>query len=363
MKSLSDYPWAAPLQAGENSFIQWKQSQAKEGFLAYCLNKKIVSRKSYFEWASEIYQLPVLDHMFFENSFMKKDQWEALGGLAEWREDLMPVWVWNDVVFVGCLEPPEGFKNWPFKGRLVLVTDRALKINWKTMKRQAQTAAAPEAEPALKKPAAAGKPARRSFQNNPDRLKGAGPAGLGLPAKTAGAEASAPEEKASVRQDQHSEEMTVTNFILKPAAQDQKLFGQLWARTTPCFFSCMVLENRKGLLFPFEWTSGITADLDKSRSLISLSENSLFKVTAKGFPYHGFAPKNEGNANFFTKIGWSQFPKHVTAIPIKNQASEIEHVFLGLSGKAINERKTIKKIELTVFDFFNSRKEKARPAA
>ena len=495
MKLFSDYPWAAPLKANESCFKKWEQEKTEKSFLFWCLNTKVINRKDYFAWASEFYNTPVLESGFFEQNFMDKSQWKRVNDLREWRMDMLPVWEWEGAVFVGCLEPPGDHEAWPFKRRIILVSDSALQMNWKMMRQclasgERSAAAANQGKINQGKIKTLGSPSAAQPLNSPPHIKGrmAAPDGGGFsmerllgrqakgkeakrdqkeenraknifqmgyaliknqvtgtdfkipesagqplpeqdpsPAESAPAAKAAekpashlqvvqpskadpaPQKKASslegsffpapeeVRQhadhgktglgregevrEGHiggpmAEKMPAPAalleasfspdknraYILKNCHEDGEVFSQLWSEMKPRFTACMVLANKGGDLFPLEWT-GLVGHWDKSLPLINLTDQSLFKVAGRGFPYHGFVVATEANKRFFKKIGWNQLPKYATAIPIKSESKKIEYVFFGISNKTISDRQIIKKTEEMAISFFSALKEKKKQAA
>ena len=66
--------------------------------------------------------------------------------------------------------------------------------------------------------------------------------------------------------------------------------------------------------------------------------------------------------DFFDKIGWKQYPKHITGIPVKNEKKELVKIFAGLSTSPLSRDK-IKSIEKVVFDFFRSHRHKISQAS
>jgi hypothetical protein len=91
-------------------------------------------------------------------------------------------------------------------------------------------------------------------------------------------------------------------------------------------FSCslVLVHSTKGLQ-AWKWDASITPHSEWAKE-ISFEGPSLFRVAARTMrPYHGFVVENTIQKNFFKGWGFTDLPKHVTAIPISNNG-----VFKGL---------------------------------
>ena len=131
-------------------------------------------------------------------------------------------------------------------------------------------------------------------------------------------------------------------------------YEDLWKKTDPFFCASMVLKIRERRLLPLAHTGKIIIQ-DKDTELVSLNDQSLFRVCDRGHCYHGYVVDVPKNKDFFRKIGWEDYPKHISAIPIKNEAPASEGeglIFVGLSLKAFSEEKQ-KGVEKTISDYFS----------
>ena len=86
---------------------------------------------------------------------------------------------------------------------------------------------------------------------------------------------------------------------------------------------------------------------------VDLDDYSLFKIVGRGYSYNGFVVDNPVNKKFFSQIGWQEYPKHVTAIPIKDNENKLVNVFVGLGLEVISRKKT-QQIEENVLKFFHN---------
>ena len=131
MELVKNYPWMKPLKVSEAYFRKWKSSQSENSFVFWSLNNRVINQKCYFDWAVNYYQIPFLEDMFFEQHLMTKKQWGKVQDLSDWNIELMPVALWKDTVFIGCVKPPLPEKqNFNFKHCFVLTSSVTLQTIW-----------------------------------------------------------------------------------------------------------------------------------------------------------------------------------------------------------------------------------------
>ena len=62
---------------------------------------------------------------------MAKKHWDELKEKYNWTEEIFPIAVWNQTLFLGCIEPPSNKIQIPgFDVRLVLVNYSSLENRW-----------------------------------------------------------------------------------------------------------------------------------------------------------------------------------------------------------------------------------------
>lgn len=370
-----NYPWKEHFPVSKSDHKKWELNKNEVSLLFWALEKKIVSRQKYFKWALEHYQLPLLDSPFFEYTVMGKDQWTRVKDLREWSREILPVWEWENVAYVGCVEPPKDHKTWDFPHRLVLATDLALKMHWKAVKdfsdllpKNSSLKTAEKSQPLNQSKAKA--PAAHSFLPAEDPHQPSYDP-MGEPVRENSSPMEEPIRKASpfmekptsspdnvipIRQltktpvqETSSPALSTNTEIIKLLKKD--LLSALPEETKTIFSGILLLENTKDLLYPLEWFGRIQIE-DETQSLISLTDTSIFSVLLRGSDYHGFVVENESNKKFFKNINWSVLPKHITAIPILDQNKKVEKIFLGVATKSLSYKKLedIKKAVLPLFE-------------
>ncbi|MCZ0931554.1 MAG: hypothetical protein OXJ52_00140, partial [Oligoflexia bacterium] len=129
-------------------------------------------------------------------------------------------------------------------------------------------------------------------------------------------------------------------------------YEELWKYTKSFYCTSLVLRVKGEKVYPISWTGQVK--LKKTEDIfVDLNDYSLFKIVKKGYSYNGFVVDNPVNKKFFSQIGWQEYPKHVTAIPIKDSENNLVSVFVGLSVEPISRGK-VQQIEENVLKFFQN---------
>ena len=130
-------------------------------------------------------------------------------------------------------------------------------------------------------------------------------------------------------------------------------YEELWKYTKSFYCTSLVLKVKGENIYPVSWIGRVKYTKIED-VLINLNDYSLFKILNKGYSYNGFVVDNPVNKKFFSQIGWKEYPKHVTAIPIKDDQDNLVNVFVGLSIEPISRGKT-QQIEESVLKFFQAK--------
>ncbi|MDE0091795.1 MAG: hypothetical protein OXN83_00745 [Oligoflexia bacterium] len=138
-------------------------------------------------------------------------------------------------------------------------------------------------------------------------------------------------------------------------------YEELWKYTKTFYCTSLILKVKGERVYPVNWTGQIkcqrTGDI-----FVDLNDYSLFKIVKKGYSYNGFVVDNPVNKKFFSQIGWSEYPRHVTAIPIKDSEQRLINVFVGFSLEPISSGK-IRQIQESVLKFFQDDQKTLKKAA
>lgn len=397
MNSLENQPWSKYLKISEKDFQRWKSEGSKDSFIFWSLQEKLINTKDYFDWATEHYQVPLLQDLFFEHYLMTKKEWQDVRELHVWTKEQIPVAVWNNIVFIGCLEPSLLKKDFDFEYRFVLVSSTVLQTMWsftkglsqaivreeeKTLSRLTKEMQQPviQPKPSLVKKEAQNQSVKtsnpviqsslpepeeervqeidnktfpgRTYEENDNLIMG------DFKKKTYDKKI---ESDKKLEKNRPEETVTTTeNSTLYVIKQDDR-YEKLWDKTNALFCAAMILKIKRNEAYAAFW-SGRMNIRETDQSLVNLDDYSLFKVVQRGYPYHGFVVDTPANKAFFNKLGWTNFPKYVSAVPIRNESKKLCYIFVGLSIKTISKI-SIQNIEKIIKDFFNSHKKELKIAS
>ena len=506
MELEKSYPWIKEFKVSKDHFEKWKSEGAKDCFTSWSLQNNVITQKQYFDWAVEYYKTPFLQDIFFEQNLMTRKEWAKLRGLAHWTARMLPVAVWNDIVFIACLNPKKkGDGKFDFNHRFVLVSSRALETHWKFTRELSRSLDRLENTKsgfmdtrsgfitksgfvetghgledtksvitrsnlidvgAISEDTRSGfitrsnvideklnstftsdkvhQPQTKSVTLNKDKkakiqsvlldenkkvsslnrkqaikikkttllensetipskenldLKTPKTKEISINNQKIKMESTVPDPE-QVDRVSDSKEQTFPgrsnqeiNLVSKKVSSSQPstslkdkkageekgkkeekrgdktletsglyMFNQdqsyknLWEKTNSVFCTSMVLKVKNSQAYLLVQTGRIYVSDFKEEPLIHLGTHSLFKIVNRGHAYHGFIVETEANRKFFDKLGWNNFPKHVTAIPIKDEKDELVKIFLGFAVSSLS-KKAIQEIEKNVLDFFSSNKQ------
>lgn len=89
--------------------VLWKEAfnipKDSEHSLLEILRSGFINEEAYIQWASETYQLPIVDHDFFKTITNYKLLLENPSPL--WNETFFPAHSWENTLYIVCLEPQE----------------------------------------------------------------------------------------------------------------------------------------------------------------------------------------------------------------------------------------------------------------
>lgn len=139
-------------------------------------------------------------------------------------------------------------------------------------------------------------------------------------------------------------------------------YERLWKYTKQYYCSSMVFGVKDNKAYLSNWAGRVTPSTKDEKFCIDLEAYSLFKIVQKDLTYNGFVVDSPLNKKFFNYIGWSNYPKHVTAIPIKNKENKLVKIFTGLSVDALS-RQQLQEIERHVLDFFQAEDQSLKKAS
>ena len=342
--------WLERFKIPEAEKQKWEKDKNSESLLAYGLKHKLVPREEYFDWAREQYQLPFLKTEFFQDHVISQSKWKRIKDLETWSSQRVPVWFWENIVYIGCIEPCE--KELQFPHRFVLATDIALKMLWTNLQEGAEitksfslksqsSSAMSFKETKTSSPVKTSRDrllesflhnrAQRNLKefNQDDKNK----------------EADQNRGKVLAMKDYKNQEKTVSiagqgsdqeirntqTGVCK--VEETKIYGPLWEKMRNHFSSIIVFKREENILTPLEYMGRIV--LKDKNFRVNLEENSLFSILNKNFPYHGPVVDTKINREIFENIGWEILPKHASVISVTSESGKTK-VFFGVGSQQVS---------------------------
>lgn len=330
-------PWKKQFQIPETEKKKWEEAKTSESLLSYGLHHKIIPREEYFDWAVENYQMPFLKTDFFQNhAILNQNKWKKIKDLETWNSQMVPVWFWGDIAYIGCIEPYE--KSFSFPHRFLLATDLCLKMVWNNLQERNEITQSllieskkiplkfnktEKSESELLK-GQASQQNRTTNQNSPlnqnyDKTK----------------EKTQSSKKIIHMKNYKSMEKTMlfqTDTSIHITDKNSP-YIKLCEKMKPWFVGTVIFKREETKLVPIEYSGRVL--LDKNFT-VNLRDNSFFNIINKNFPYHGPVIDTKINKEIFKNMKWDDvLPKHVSAIPLNTKKGE-SLVFFGVGKRKIN---------------------------
>ncbi len=113
--------------------LSWKERfnipTDSEHSVADVLRAGLINEDEYLEWASEAYELPVLDAAFFKSVSEARLLSEYASDL--WTNSFYPVAIWDEALYIACLEPQDVDVNIPC--HFLLSPLKPMELTWEIM--------------------------------------------------------------------------------------------------------------------------------------------------------------------------------------------------------------------------------------
>lgn len=160
---LHNYPWAKGLNISMQLLSEWLNQAGKSDLLRWALANAKINELHYLAWAKNFYGMASLKPSFFDQA-PNPQIWEKWGSY-DWSASFMPVYEWESVLYIACIEKPEAhqmqmLQQLGVKYKLFLAPYSGVKKWWMIMspmkpvaKQHAPAVASPKVEPvAMPKP-------------------------------------------------------------------------------------------------------------------------------------------------------------------------------------------------------------------
>jgi len=389
---------------------EWKEKSPDKSLLFHSLKHKLINEKEYFRWAIDHYQIPKVKNIYFEEQLIKQDDWNQIKEVHDWTEELLPIALWNDTIFIGCLELNDTVpkKVLGFDTRIVLVSYKNLEETWKfcntlsdfiektktgfplentglkedyreplkvtPLKKEIHL----EAQATLESPLESQEKLKSTFEPDlPDKKKP-----YPQPFLKQNSHQNLPEEE-NLRQSEsnivtflgrHIEEPIMKGTLMGKKKDEKTPFekskwtftsesisqlnkteeyNSLWNYTKKHYCSSLIftVKDKKAYLDSFV---GRVSLKSTDKVCVDFKDHTFFKVIQRGNPYNGFTVETPDNKKFFSSLGWDSYPQFTTGIPIKDDMNNIKKIFIGFSLRTFSKQE-IQMIQTDILRIFQEK--------
>ena len=298
--------WQERFHLSEADYNEWQSSAQEDSFAVYALKTNKIHNDQYMEWALHCYQLPFLMDSFFHNITIHQQLWDRVKDQAQWSETFLPLYEWDNVLFVGCLQVPK--KELARNMVPLLVSPKNLRIFWHKIKTFSSSAqiAVPKVEREKEL-------ALDSIEEDPETAVFAKSTGLlNTFIKT-----------------------TIGSSRQQVQIKGNKVYDQVFKLSEKYFTGSIIFSFQDKVFQPVEWSDS----MEGPAVPIQTDKPSIFRMIVRSrSPYHGFIIDNEEHRQFFGPWGFKELPKHITLIPVFNSAKSIIGAFMGIADKNLPEK-------------------------
>ena len=351
-------------------YTNWRNSSElrQEDFPIWALKNNKISQNQYMEWAIQHYKIPFVTDSFFYNITINQQFWNRIKNLANWNQDFLPIYEWDSIIFVGCLQPPKETQDKNIVP--VLVTPKNLNFFWKKIQTFSKIGARDTTSASPRGTISSGTRNTTSASPRGTTSSGARDTTSASPRGTTSSgtrdttsasprgttssgtrDTTAPTNKSAFLL-QETEQKTHSEFLSNPltllqtmvrntALTQLKMFrgsdvvSQVAQISEKYFIGIIIFSFQNNQFTPIEWSDSMAGPATP----INIEKPSIFKMIVKSkSPYHGFIVDNEIHKQFFTPWGFEALPTHVTFIPIFDNSKNIIGAFMGIASKPIHQK-------------------------
>ncbi len=300
--------WQDKFQISSANYKEWENSSRGESLAVWALKKNKISSSQYIEWATHHYRLPFLRESFFHNMSINQQLWNRVKNREQWNETFLPIYEWDNVLFAGCIKPPEHIQDKTIIPLLVL--PKNLVFFWNKIEKFSS----PEI--------------LYTKKNHPDKP-------VNKKEKTGFFSTPAMLLDTMVN-------LTITSHT--KTGLEEQTYDQIFELSKNYFTGIIIFSFQDNEFTPVEWNDAMSGPTVP----IKIKDPSIFKmiVTSRS-PYHGFIVNNKVHKQFFTSWGFRELPKHITLIPLFDDSKKIVGAYMGIADKNIEKQTLYKLIKWT----------------
>lgn len=115
-----NFVWAQAMKIQDDQLFRWQTEYKGKSLLQWALLQQKVDQGLYLTWARNHYNAISVQDSFFANLPQTKIDTSSLKNIIDWDSSCCPIYQWEEVIFIGCLEPRLELK----------LNDQSVKIQW-----------------------------------------------------------------------------------------------------------------------------------------------------------------------------------------------------------------------------------------
>lgn len=342
---MSDYPyWAQALNISAEKWQEWCNAiPDHDSILFWGLTHEQISWSNYSQWSKGHYELCLLDDAYFQLEDTIGPELKSLLDSTLWKPWFQPLYNWDNVVYIACLEPFEAPVSTTKVFVPVICSPWQLETRWEKLSKLLSSTESPSELPEL-----------------PDGIIMNGLVPPPYPETAAHTGLSVTKDAASIH-------LTQFNFEAQPthASTETHDFGPISLSEAPPDINPSLKEreiiswlfNQIQPFFEMIWWVTLSDDkatvkwwypakkFDPSQLKIDTHTPSFFRIVKKTkLPYHGHIVDSVAHQTFFAAFGEGTLPAHVTALPVILQ-SEFKEMIIGSSNLKQQDPQMLAKVE------------------
>lgn len=324
--------WKKALNVADEDYNTWRSVCKDQSLTLWALKHKKIDLDKYMQWATTHYSIPCLKDSFIYTNPINTKLWNDVKDSIEWNETLVPLYSWEDKIFVGCVEPPDTDNN---DFRPLLTSPKVLEFCWHKVQKLSKQET-PDTENTVNytlKDFEDDTDVKNEHLQDPDEHK-----------DLKSLEELAEDELTGKHPNNATIIENITHIFSKKekSNQSKEIYDQVFSKTKKYFSAAVVLSFNAQQFTPIKWTKSIK----ETTKPIDIKEPSLFRMLVlSNTPHHGPIVSNSQHEECFKEWGYNKLPKHVSLIPIHNHSDhQLCGAFLGVLKPSFVHRKYLSKI-------------------
>ena len=314
--------WKKALNVTDEEYSKWESNCQDQSLTLWALKQKKIHLNEYMDWAVTHYSIPYLKDSFLYTNPMNTNLWNDIKDSMEWSETLVPLYSWENKIFVGCVEPQEINNSACVP---LLTSPKILGFCWKKIQNFSS----------------------QEKVENTEKIENTVNYTMKDVENVESIENLAEDELLKDSSDNSTILENITSiFSKKNSTKDsEKIYNHVFSKTKKYFSSAVVLSFKNQKFTSLRWTKSIK----ETTKPIYVKEPSLFRMLVlSNTPHHGPIVSNNQHEECFREWGYSKLPKHVSLISIHNKSDQLCGAFLGVLRASFVHRKYLNKIIQTI---------------